>query len=211
MAGRLLLTGVIATLTACASMRTALAPSTVEISRDELLKKLGQQFPMRNQIMDVFDVTANAPRLNMQPDANRVLADIDLSATDRWFKRQYQGSLWLSFGLRYEPRDQTIRLANVTIDKVSIQGLPDSYQRQMTKLGSWLTEDRLQDYVVHRFTPEELKRADEHGLTVADIKITQRGLAIKLAPKSGACSTPTTCPPGPTPSCKASPTPANPA
>ena len=183
-AGRLLILGTAAALAACAGLNSMLAPSTVEISREELLKKLGQQFPMRNQIMDVFDVTANAPRLNMQPEANRVLADIDLSATDRWFKRQYQGSLWLSFGLRYEPRDQTIRLANVTIDKVSVQGLPESYQRQMTKLGSWLTEDRLQDYVVHRFTPEELKRADEHGLTVADIKITQRGLAIKLAPKS---------------------------
>jgi hypothetical protein len=183
-AGRLLVAAAVATLAACASLNTMLAPSTVEITREELLKKLGQQFPMRNQILDVFDVTANAPRLTMQPDANRVLADIDLAATDRWFKRQYQGSLWLSFGLRYEPRDQTIRLANVTIDKVSVQGLPESYQRQMTKLGSWLTEDRLQDYVVHRFTPEELRRADEHGLTVADIKITQRGLAIKLAPKS---------------------------
>lgn len=180
----LLIIGTTATLAACAGLNSMLAPSTVEISREELLKKLGQQFPMRNQILDVFDVTANAPRLTMQPDANRVLADFDLSATDRWFKRQYQGSLWLSFGLRYEPRDQTIRLANVTIDKVSVQGLPESYQRQMTKLGSWLTEDRLQDYVVHRFTPEELRRADEHGLTVADIKITPRGLAIKLAPKS---------------------------
>lgn len=182
--GRLLTIGAVTTLAACSSLNSMLAPSTVEISREELLKKLSQQFPLRNQILDVFDVTANAPRLTMQPDANRVLADIDLSATDRWFKRQYQGSLWLSFGLRYEPRDQTIRLANVTIDKVSMQGLPDSYQRQMTKLGGWLTEDRLQDYVVHRFTPEELRRADEHGLTVADIKITQRGLAIKLAPKS---------------------------
>lgn len=187
-AGRLLSTGataaLLATLAACSGMSAMLAPSTVEITREELLKKLGQQFPMRNQVMDVFDVTASTPRLNMQPDANRVLADIDLSATDRWFKRQYQGSLWLSFGLRYEPRDQTIRLANVTIDKVNLQGLPDTYQRQLTKLGGWLTEDRLQDYVVHRFTPEELRRADEHGLTVTDIKITQRGLAIKLAPKS---------------------------
>ena len=174
----------LSTLAACASLNSMLAPSTIEITREELLKKLGQQFPMRNQVMDVFDVTANAPRLNMQPDANRVLADIDLSATDRWFKRQYQGSLWLSFGLRYEPRDQTIRLANVTIDKVNLQGLPDTYQRQLTKLGGWLAEDRLQDYVVHRFTPEELRRADERGLTVADIKVTQRGLAIKLAPKS---------------------------
>lgn len=182
--GRLVLAGTITVLTACSTMTSMLAPSTIEITREELLKKLAQQFPMRNQVLDVFDVTANAPRLNMQPDANRVLADIDLSATDRWFKRQYQGSLWLSFGLRYEPRDQTIRLANVTIDKVNLQGLPDSYQRQLTKLGGWLTEDRLQDYVVHRFTPQELRRADEHGLTVADIKVTQRGLAIKLAPKS---------------------------
>lgn len=169
-------------LNGCAGVNRLMGARTIEITQDQLLSKLGQQFPMRNQVMEVFEVTAQLPRLTMRPDDNRVLADIDLAATDRLFGRSYQGSLWLSFGLRYEPRDQTIRLNQLTIDKVAVQGLPDNYQRQLTKLGSWLTEERLQNYVVHRLSPDELRRASEYGLQVSDIKITPRGLAIVLAP-----------------------------
>lgn len=168
----------------CTTVTTLLAPRTVEISKAELLNKLGQQFPMRNTVLDLFDVTCDTPRLTLQADANRVLADVDLAAKDKLFARHYEGSLWLSFGLRYEPRDQTIRLQNVTIDKVNIKGLPTAYERHLTKMGSWLSEDRLQNYVVHRFTPDELQIADKHGLTVSDIKITAKGLSIVLSPKS---------------------------
>ncbi len=173
-----------ALLMGCSTVDRLLAPRTVEISREELLNKLGQQFPLRNTVLDLFEVTCAAPRLTLQADANRVLADVDLTAQDKIFSRSYQGTLWLSFGLRYEPRDQTIRLQHVTIDKVSLKGLPANYERQLTKFGSWLTEGRLQDYVVHRFTPDELKIADKHGLTVTDIKVTAKGLAIFLAPKA---------------------------
>jgi hypothetical protein len=172
-----------ATLTGCGTVNKMLAPSQVEITRDQLLSKLGQQFPMRNTVMDVFDVTAATPRLTLQPENNRVLADVDLAAQDKIFGKAYQGSLWMSFGLRFEPRDQTIRLQNVTIDKVYIKGLPGSYERYLTKMGGWLAEDRLQNYVVHRFSPEDLSRADKHGLTVSDIKITNKGLAFMLMPK----------------------------
>lgn len=170
-------------LSACTTVTHLLAPRTVEISRDELLSRLSQQFPMRNTVLDLFDVTCAAPRLTLQPDSNRVLADVDLAAQDKIFSRDYKGSLWLSFGLRYEPRDQTIRLQNVTIDKVYIKGLPGSYERYLTKFGSWLSEERLQNYVVHRFTAEDLSKADKHGLTVSDIKITAKGLAFVLTPK----------------------------
>ncbi|HRH17357.1 MAG TPA: hypothetical protein PKV17_11885 [Aquabacterium sp.] len=169
---------------ACSSMTSLLAPRTVEITKGELLDKLSQQFPMRNTVLDLFDVTCTTPRLTLQPEANRVLADVDLAAKDKLFARQYEGSLWMSFGLRYEPRDQTIRLQNVKIDKITFKGLPETYERHLTRFGSWLTEDRLQNYVVHRFTPDDLVKADKHGLTVTDIKITQKGLAIALAPKS---------------------------
>jgi hypothetical protein len=170
-------------LMGCTTVTQMLAPRTVEISRDELLSKLSQQFPMRNTVLDLFDVTCATPRLTLQPEANRVLADVDLAAQDKIFSRNYQGSLWLSFGLRFEPRDQTIRLQNVTIDKVNIKGLPGQYERYLTRFGSWLSEDRLQNYVVHRFSAEDLRMADKHGLTVTDIKITVKGLAFVLSPK----------------------------
>ena len=162
---------------------TLLAPRKVEITREQLLARLAQHFPMRNQVLDLFEVTAEAPKLILQPDHDRVLADIDLAARDKLFGRQYRGSLWLSFGLRHEPRDQTIRLDRVRIDKVAFKGLPEGYERHLTKLGSWLTEDRLQDHVVHRFTPDQLHMADQHGLSVTDIKVTERGLAVMLSPK----------------------------
>lgn len=171
-------------LPGCAGVNRLMGERTVEISKADLLRKLSQQFPMRNQVMEILDVTAQAPRLTLRPDTNRVLADVDLSATDRLFKRTHKGSLWLSFGLRYEPRDQTIRLHQLSIDKLSMEGLPESYQRQLTRLGAWLTEDRLQDHVLHRLTPDDLRRASDYGLSVSDIKITPRGLAIVLAPTS---------------------------
>lgn len=181
-----LLALVVCALAACSSVSglTGLMGSrTVEISRDQLMSKLGQQFPMKNQVLDIFEVTAMSPRLTLQPDNNRVLADLDIAAKDRLFAKSYQGSLWLSFGLRYEPRDQTIRLQNVTIDKVSLQGLPANYERYLTRLGSWLAEDRLQNFVVHRLTAEQLAQVDKHGLTVSDVKITPKGLGVMLQPK----------------------------
>ncbi len=171
-------------LAACSNMAGLMGgPRTVEISRDQLMAKMGQQFPMKNQVLDLFEVTAMSPRLTLQPDNNRVLADMDISAKDRLFQKNYQGALWLSFGLRYEPRDQTIRLQQVSIDKVSLQGLPSSYERYLTRLGAWLAEDRLQNFVVQRLTPEQLAQADKYGLMVSDVKITQKGLGIVLQPK----------------------------
>ncbi len=170
-------------LGACTTVTNMLAPRTVEISKAELLGKIGQQFPMRNTVLDLFDVSCATPRLTLQPEANRVLADVDLIARDKLFGKQYEGVLWMSFGLRYEPRDQTIRLQNVTVDKVALKNLPASYEKHLTKLGAWMGEERLQNYVVHRFTPDDLQKADKHGLTVTNIRITQKGLAVVLAPK----------------------------
>jgi hypothetical protein len=171
-------------ITACSNLAgLAGIPYTVEISRDELISKLGQQFPMKNQVLELFEVSVMTPRLTMQPDNNRVLADIDISAKDRLFQKNYQGSLWLSFGLRYEPRDQTIRLQQVTIDKLTLKNLPNNYERHLTKFGAWLAEDRLQNFVVQRLTPEQLDKAEKNGMRVSDVKITPKGIGIILLPK----------------------------
>ncbi|MEY2837825.1 MAG: hypothetical protein RJB60_124, partial [Pseudomonadota bacterium] len=46
-----------ASLAACTTVTEMLAPRTVEISKAELLSKIGQQFPMRNTVLDLFDVS----------------------------------------------------------------------------------------------------------------------------------------------------------
>jgi hypothetical protein len=98
----------------CASL---LGPRTVEISREELTDKLGKQFPTTKRVMRLLDVTAALPRLDMIADSNRVGVTFDLTAKELLFNQEYKGTVGLSFGLRYEPSDLSIRLKDVKIEQ----------------------------------------------------------------------------------------------
>lgn len=167
-------------LTACASM---LGARTVVISKEELASKIAKPFPVTHRLMDLLDVKAQAPRLRFMPQENRVGTEFDLSASDLLFNRTYNGTIGVSFGLRFEPKDLTLRLTNVKVDQISLAGLPAAAQRYLTKLGAWIAEDQLRDFPVHHFKPEDLRSADRLGYEVGDIKVTDQGLEVHLNPK----------------------------
>ncbi|MGH6646401.1 hypothetical protein [Aquabacterium sp.] len=167
-------------LAGCASL---MGPRTVEISREQLLAKLSKQFPMRKTLAEIFEIEAQAPRLQLNPDTNRVAAEFDIQATDRLFHRRYQGTVGVSFGMRYEALDRTIRLNQVSIDKVAIAGLSEDTQRQWTKVGAMLAQEKLQDYPIHQFKPEDLREVDRRGYQVEELRVTATGLSVQLVPK----------------------------
>jgi hypothetical protein len=167
-------------LAACASL---MGPRTVEISREELTEKLGKQFPTTKRVMKLLDVTAALPRLDLIEDSNRIGMTFDLTAKELLFEQSYKGTVGLSFGLRYEPSDLTIRLKDVRIEQINVEGLPPVYQRALTNLGAQLVEDQLQDYPIHHFKPEDLRSADRMGYQVGDIKVTKNSLGIQLVPR----------------------------
>lgn len=172
--------GSAALLAACASL---LGARTVEISRDELQARLARQFPTTRRLMKLLDVSAAAPRLTLWPDQDRISAVFDLNAKDLILGQDYQGNVGLSFGLRYEPRDTTIRLTRVKVEHIHIDGLPPAYQRLLTGLGAQLAESSLQDQAVHQFKPEDLRSANRLGYQVGEIRVTAQGLSVQLTPR----------------------------
>jgi hypothetical protein len=116
----------VSSLSACAAV---LGPRTVVITKEELTSKIAKPFPVSNRIMDLLDVKAQAPRLQFHPKDNRVGTEFDLSATDNLFKKTYQGTIGVSFGLRFEPKDLTLRLTAVKVDQIGLAGLPATLQR----------------------------------------------------------------------------------
>jgi hypothetical protein len=173
----LLITGVLA---ACAAV---LGPRTIEISRDELQTKLGKQFPTTKRLMKLLDVTVSLPSLDLQEDKNRVSASVGLIAKDLILGQEYKGKLTLSFGLRFEPKDLTLRLTAPKVEQVAVDGLPATYQRALTYMGAKLAEETLNDYAVHQLKPEDLRTADRLGYQVKDIAVTRTGLAVHLVPR----------------------------
>lgn len=172
--------GTLTLLTACAGI---LGPRTVLITKEELTSKIAKPFPVSNRIMNLLDVRAQAPRLQFLPQDNRVSTEFDLSADELLMGRTYQGTIGVSFGLRFEPQDLTLRLTKVHVDQINLAGLPASAQRYLTRLGAWIAEDKLQDYPVHQFKPEDLRSADRLGYEVGDINVTDKGLEVHLNPK----------------------------
>lgn len=165
---------------ACSAL---LGPRTVEISREELQARLGKQFPTTKQVMRLLEISAGQPSLDLQGDKNRVAMAVELTARELIMRQEYKGQVALSFGLRFEPKDLTIRLTQPKIEQVTVDDLPPVYQRALSTLGAKLVEDGLNDYPVHQFKPEDLRTADRMGYEVKDIQITTTGLAIHLVPR----------------------------
>lgn len=167
-------------LVSCASL---LGPRTINISREEMLSKLGQKFPATKRVLGLLDVEAAAPELTLIPERNRVVAKVTMTARELMFNEGYKGHVTLSFGLRYEPKDLSIRLKDPKVEQVVVDGLPAIYQRALSNMGARFVEDSLQDLTVHQFKPEDLRNADRMGYQVGEITVSATGLAVHLTPK----------------------------
>lgn len=157
-------------------------PRTIEVSQEQLLAQVSGQFPFNRRLLDFFDVTVSTPRLAMLPQENRIATELDVDTGRSPLTDGFKGRLALSYGLRYEPGDQSVRLADVRVDRFQMDGVPDPLKTRTGRLGSVLAEELLSGFTVYRFKPEDLKRALGLGFKPGAIRVTERGLALTLEP-----------------------------
>ncbi|MBA2672996.1 DUF1439 domain-containing protein [Ramlibacter sp.] len=158
----------------------ATGPRTVEVPRDQLQAALAKRFPFQARFLDVVDVQASAPRLQLLPESNRVRTSVALAASSRVLRNTLQGDVEMSFGLRYEPADTSIRLADVRVERIDLQGVPEGLRGQLQRLGPFLAERMLEGAPLHTFSPDQVAKAQ--GWTPGEIRVTSSGLRISLLP-----------------------------
>ena len=90
---------------------------------------------------------ASDPTLQTLPDTQRLAAQLSLRIEDKLMGRLHAGSEQASFGLRYVPTDQTVRLDQVRLDAVDMPSLPAVMRDSLRRLGEAACRDLLQDYV----------------------------------------------------------------
>lgn len=156
-------------------------PDTVVLSEREIAALVDKAFPMDRRLLEVLDVTIAAPRLTLRPERNRIAAEIEVGAVDRLFGQALRGRLGFESGLRIEPGDQSLRLAQVRVTELRLDdgaAPPASAQR----LGAALAERVLEDLVLYRLKPEQQARLARAGVQAAQVTVTGRGVEIGLAP-----------------------------
>jgi hypothetical protein len=167
-------------LSGCASV-----PGTVEISREQLQAALERRFPFEARpAAGLFVVRATEPRLQLLAPDNRLRLDFTVEASDRITRSTGRGALALSFGIRYEPSDSTLRATGVRAENVEVQGLSPDRRAPLQVAGGLVAENLLEGAVLHTFRPEDLARS--RGGTPGDIRVTPSGVRIGLVPPTGA-------------------------
>lgn len=180
---RLLVPVLAVLLAACAAL--APGPRTVSVSEARLAQLIAGQFPFNSRLLEVFDLTLSAPEVRLLPEDNRIGTRFRYNLGGFLLgSRRYEGGLQLSYGLRYEPSDASVRLTNVRVEDFEVPGVPAAYASQARRIGALLAEGLLQDFTLHRLSPEDLRNAQGMGYQPGELRVVPGGLQLQLNPVS---------------------------
>jgi hypothetical protein len=134
------------------------------VSQARMTEQIGKRFPTSKNFSGLVDVTASAPKLEMDGVRNRVRAAITMDVDSRLFKsrKQYQGVMRLNSGLRFDAEKMAIVLQDPEVEHFDLG--PEAEARMglykpiaVGMLSKWL-ESELNGYVIYQL-PEATKLA----------------------------------------------------
>ncbi len=166
-------------LGACAGLG---GPPTVTLSQSEIERLVERNFPVDRALLDVFDVTVNAPKVALVPERNRLAAVVAVRARDRLFGSSWQGQLNFDAALRWEPKDQTVRLSQVRVQDLALANPGALTRSTAERLGAALAERVLEDSSIYRLSAERAAQMRQLGYVPGAVTVTSRGVEITFAP-----------------------------
>jgi hypothetical protein len=154
----------------------------VTLTQPELERLVERNFPVDRTLLDVFDVTVNAPKVQLVPERNRLAAVVDVRARDKLFASQWQGQLTFDAALRWEARDNTVRLAQVRVQDLAFNKPGVIARSTSERLGAALAERVLEDSAIYRLPADRLAQMQALGVVPGAVTVTARGVEITFAP-----------------------------
>ncbi len=168
---------------ACAAVTGG--PRVVTVSEAQLAQRIAEQFPLRRRYLELFDLTLSSPRVRLIPAENRLGTRVDYALGDFWGgSRRFDGALTLSYGLRFEPMDNSVRMTDVKVEAFDVPRLSGPMASQAQRLGALVAEHLLNDFSLHRFKPEDLQTTQQRGYRPGSLRVVDGGLQLELLPIS---------------------------
>ena len=163
------------------------APKTIAVSEARLAQLISAQFPFKSEMLEILDVELSTPRITFDPINNRINTSLDINVAGNnllglFTDKQYKGALDMSYGLRFEPRDATVRLTDVRVHRLDIDGAPSAMRRPIERLAAPLAQKLLKDYVLYKVRPEDLQAAQGWGYKPGTFRVEPTGLSLTLDP-----------------------------
>ena len=171
----------------CGLMLTARSgfgmPGSLTFSEHELQTQLSERFPIQRNLLDIFDLRLSDPRLRLDPQAKRLSTELRLHASDARSGRSVRGTVGLGYALRFEPRDNSIRLVKPRVETFDFEAEPGTSLRRdeaTQRLVMALAERLLEDLVLYRVPAERLALLRAIGFRPGTLSVTPAGVEITI-------------------------------
>ena len=153
------------------------------VSAAQLQRSVATRFPLRYPVPGVLSLDLQVPQLRLLPEQNRVSAEMVANAAGPVLNRSHNGTFDISFALRYEASDRSIRAHQLRFKRLQFPTLQPGVVDMLNNYGPALAQQSLLEVVLHQLRPQDLALSDVMGLQPGSITVTDAGLVIGFVPK----------------------------
>jgi hypothetical protein len=150
---------VVATGSLLASCATVIGPRRFELSQSRLQAGLERRFPLRNRLLELFDVQMTRPRLAIMPETERVGLSLDVSVSPPFVRKSWNGTLAMSGHLVLDNVRNAVVLSATHVDSFDVEGMDGNHVRDLGRAADLLVNQLMRDMPVYTFRPEDLRYA----------------------------------------------------
>ena len=142
----------------------------------EIKEKLGKKFPKTEKIYEIIPVVIATPKVEFLEEEDRM--QISLAASvEIPFSKKYDVSVIFVSGVRYEPKDKTLRLSKLEVKEIKATDLPENYAKPMATLASALSKKYLKDQKVYELKPKDFKNKAARML-IKKVEVKEKQLQV---------------------------------
>jgi hypothetical protein len=145
-----------AMLASCASLS---GPRRVELTQAKLQAGLERRFPLRNRLLELFDVKLTGPQVEIIPQSDRVALTLDLAVSPPFLRQSWSGTMTLSGHLYIDAARSGVFMADAHVDRFDIQGMDGGRAKDLGQAADVLMNQLVRDVAIYSFRMEDLRYA----------------------------------------------------
>jgi hypothetical protein len=153
----------------------------IRIPESDIQEKVAEKLPMTKRYLLFFEVTLQNPRIALENGSNRINGgiDVDLNITVDNLSQPLGGSIDISGGIKYDPARGELFLTNPTVEKLNIQGIPETYIKQTNSVISKALAEYYEKNPIYTLNALDAKQAATM-LVLKSVVIDSKVLVVTL-------------------------------
>ena len=163
----------------CATM---MGDRTVNVTGDQIAKKLNEKLALPISLLKVFDVNLSNSLVTFDKTTGRMTTIMDTKLTSQLLDKSLAGKLGISGKLRFDAATSTVVLDEPKIESLNLDGAGGKYNELFKALTKTVGGEMLNGLTLYTVKPEDLKFGGT-SYSPKDMVVTDNGLQLTLTPQ----------------------------